>query len=248
MSKPRVAFFDFACCEGCQLEALNFGPEFLNLIELIDIVNFREAISDDRWDFDIAFIEGSCTRNSDIPRLQKIRDQAKVVIALGACSSIAGVNAIKNLQPLDEVKSYVYGDKKDWIDTAEARPIDQVIKVDGHIPGCPIDRKDFIRTVQALLLGKKIPDHEYPVCLECRLKENECLLTLGKPCMGPITKGGCDAIEPTYGQPCNGCRGLVDDPNIVSCQEMLKKHNLSVDDVKNYFTIFNSYRKEGKNA
>jgi len=47
MSKPRVAFFDFACCEGCQLEALNFGLEFLNLIEHIDIVNFREAISDD---------------------------------------------------------------------------------------------------------------------------------------------------------------------------------------------------------
>ena len=31
--KPKVAFFDFAGCEGCQLEALNLTPE-----ELLDLV------------------------------------------------------------------------------------------------------------------------------------------------------------------------------------------------------------------
>ena len=30
MSKPRVAIFDFACCEGCQLQILNLENELLD--------------------------------------------------------------------------------------------------------------------------------------------------------------------------------------------------------------------------
>jgi len=45
MSKPRVAFFDFASCEGCQLEVINFETEFLDILGHIDIVQFREAMT-----------------------------------------------------------------------------------------------------------------------------------------------------------------------------------------------------------
>ncbi len=32
--KVRVAFFDFACCEGCQVELTNLGdPIFVSLLE-----------------------------------------------------------------------------------------------------------------------------------------------------------------------------------------------------------------------
>jgi coenzyme F420-reducing hydrogenase gamma subunit len=44
--KPRVAFFDFTGCEGCQLEVLNFNLEIVDLIGAVDIVEFREASSD----------------------------------------------------------------------------------------------------------------------------------------------------------------------------------------------------------
>jgi sulfhydrogenase subunit delta len=46
MAKPKVAFFDFSCCEGCQLMVLNCEPELLDIAGAVDIVNFREAISD----------------------------------------------------------------------------------------------------------------------------------------------------------------------------------------------------------
>ncbi|HBT60430.1 MAG TPA: cytochrome B, partial [Elusimicrobia bacterium] len=43
MSKPKVAFFDFACCEGCQIEFTNYGdPVFLELLKHVDVVEFRE--------------------------------------------------------------------------------------------------------------------------------------------------------------------------------------------------------------
>ena len=44
--KPKVAFFDFASCEGCQLALLNCEDVFLDLLEQIELVEFREAISE----------------------------------------------------------------------------------------------------------------------------------------------------------------------------------------------------------
>ena len=75
--KPKVAFFDFSSCEGCQLEVINLdGPEVVDLLNAVDIVNFREAKTEREDDYDIAFVEGSITRESEIPRIQKIRKQA----------------------------------------------------------------------------------------------------------------------------------------------------------------------------
>ncbi|MCK5744549.1 MAG: NADH:ubiquinone oxidoreductase [Caldisericia bacterium] len=244
MSKPRIAFFDFASCEGCQLEAINFVDEFLALLGHVDIVQFREAITEAEWDIDVSFVEGSITREQDIPRLEEIRANSKVVIALGACACTGGVNAIKNTRPLEDVRRDVYGDKFEMFPTFATRPIDQVIKVDGYIYGCPIDRNDFLKNVQLILQGKKTLRHNDPVCVECKLKENECLLTLGKPCMGPITRGGCGAIDPTFGSSCTGCRGLVDDPNTNAAMDVLAKHGLTVEDIKSYMTIFNSFKPE----
>ena len=46
MGKPKVAFFDFACCEGCQIEITNYGDEaFLELLDHVEVVEFREAMS-----------------------------------------------------------------------------------------------------------------------------------------------------------------------------------------------------------
>jgi Ni,Fe-hydrogenase III small subunit len=99
MAKPRVAFFDFSSCEGCQLTVSNCEDELLALVSHIDIVNFREIMTERSEEYDIAFIEGSCTRESEVPRLQKIRETAKVVVALGAYA-IGGINCLKNFHDL----------------------------------------------------------------------------------------------------------------------------------------------------
>ena len=100
--KPRVAFFDFTGCEGCQLEVLNFNLEIVDLINAVDIVEFREASSDHSDEYDIAFIEGSQTTQKDVERIQQIREKAKILVALGACSCTGGVNALKNRFTMEE--------------------------------------------------------------------------------------------------------------------------------------------------
>jgi len=37
MSKPKIAIFDFACCEGCQLQFVNLEEELLDLLGVADV-------------------------------------------------------------------------------------------------------------------------------------------------------------------------------------------------------------------
>ncbi len=226
-ARPKVAFFEFTSCEGCQLTVIDSLQNHPELLDAVEIVQFREAMSERGEDYQVVFIEGSCSRPADEARLRDIRSKAAVVIALGACACLGGINAIRNRQDLSDVRAYVYGEHADWYDTYPARPIQDVIPVDGFIPGCPIDRDEFVRAVTHLLQGRmpQIPDH--PLCIECKLKENICVYQRGKTCLGPITRAGCDAICPTYGDGCEGCRGLIPSPNIAWLKTVLAEHGMS---------------------
>jgi sulfhydrogenase subunit delta len=237
-AKPRVAFFDFTSCEGCQLtviDALQYHPE---LLDVIDIVEFREASSDRSDVYDIAFIEGSCTRASDEMRLRTIRETADVVVALGACAHLGGINAIRNKQNLDEVRHYVYDGKAEWFETYAPRAISKVIEVDLVVPGCPISGAEFVRLVKGLLQGRMLEPPDYPLCIECKLKENVCVFHRGEICLGPITRAGCDAICPMYGAGCEGCRGMITNPNMEAFYDVLREHGLSPAEVEMKLSLF----------
>jgi len=248
MAKPKVAFFDFACCEGCQLTVVDSLQTHPDLLGAVEIVNFREASSRNEQDYLIAFIEGSITREQDEERLRRIREQAAVLVALGACAHTGGVNALKGLHQLENVRRWVYGDKAEWYDTYPARPISAVVEVDAIIPGCPIDREEFINVVRAVLVGKKPSIPDYPVCVECKLKGNVCLFDVGKTCMGPVTRAGCGAICPTYGDGCEGCRGPIPHPNENAMKEVLDEAGLTVEQIMGRFTMFNAYLQAEKEA
>jgi len=245
--KPKVAFFDFTSCEGCQLDVLNLtGEELLDLLNAVEIVNFREAISRRDEDYDIAFIEGSVTREAEIPRLQKIRAQAKIMVALGACACIGGVNALKNNLKMDEALKMVYGNDAKQFDTIPARPINAVVPVDFYIRGCPVQTGEVVKVIKALLLGRKPEIPNFPVCTECKMAGNICVYELGKTCLGPVTRAGCGAICISGGRHCWGCRGLVDEPNINSQKDILEKFGLSAERIIDKFKIYNTYTEVQK--
>ena len=247
-NKPKIAFFDFAGCEGCQLTVIDSLQTHVDLLEAVEIVQFREAMSEKGDNYQIAFVEGACTRPGDEARLQTIREQAQIVAALGACAHLGGVNTIRNRQDLDEVRHYVYGQGGKSFETYAARPIEAVIPIDAFVPGCPIDREEFVRVVKALLQGRQpfIPD--YPLCVECKLKENVCLYLRGKTCLGPITRAGCGAICPTYGDGCQGCRGLIPNPNGEWLKVVLAEHGLSEMEIEIEKGLFLTYQMESEVA
>jgi len=240
MNKPRVAIFDFSCCEGCQLQIVNLEEELLNLIGAVEMVEWREAMSEQSDEYDVAIIEGSITRAEDEERLKKIRRRAKVLIALGACATIGGINKIKNNFDLNEVTEYVYGDNaaNKIVQTIPTKAVDEVVKVDYKVHGCPIHREEFISILCSILIGKKPEIPEYPVCVECKAKGNPCLWDYGQVCLGPIIRAGCGARCPTAGFRCFGCRGYIDDPNINAAKDVIERYGLSIEMLKSKMTLF----------
>jgi sulfhydrogenase subunit delta len=223
-AKPTVAFFDFTGCEGCQLTVIDALQTHAELLDAVEIVNFREALSEKSDHYQIAFVEGSCTRKSDEARLLSIREQAGILVALGACAHIGGVNAIRKGMDMQEVRRLVYRDFAETFETADARPVEEIVEVDAVLPGCPIDREEFVRILKTLLQGRRPQPPSYPICMECKLKEVTCLFTLGKACLGPVTRAGCGAICPSFGMPCEGCRGLIPSPNLASLREVFGEY------------------------
>ncbi len=226
MAKVKCAWFDFASCEGCQIELTNYGEPFVELLEHVEPVEFREAMSETTTEpIDVAFIEGSFTREADRRRLEEIRERAAIVVAYGACAACGGVNAMKN--HTDDYTETVYGDdaKRPHLDSQKALPISAAIKVDYEIPGCPMDKAEFIRVVEQLVHGTtKVYVPSYPVCVECKRRETVCQYDIGGHCLGPIALAGCGAPCPADGIPCEACRGMVSNANEEAMELVLKEN------------------------
>ncbi len=238
--KPKIAVFSFTSCEGCQLQILNLEEELLQLLNHIDIVNFREAIDEKSQDYDIAFLEGSITTLSEIDEVKEIREKAKLIIAIGSCACLGGVNALKNHFPMQHCKEYVYEEKADLFETIPAKRIGDIIPVDYEIHGCPISKKEFVEVTKKLLLGIPLRQANYSVCTECKMSGTVCLFHKGDTCLGSVTRGGCEAICTSFGEPCHGCRGFLDHANLKSMAQILKEHGLSQQDIINQFSYFNA--------
>jgi len=248
MPKPRLAIFDFACCEGCQLQIVNLEEELLDLLSVVTPVEWREAMSDtegDREDFDIALVEGSITREEDAKRLREIRERSRILVALGACATIGGVNRLKNGFSTGEVKRIVYGRAADMphLDTAPVMALDEVVPVDLEVHRCPIDAAELTRILRSLIAGKIPTVPDYPVCVECKVGEYSCRFDYGEICLGPVTRAGCGARCPGNGFWCFGCRGLVDDPNVGAAREVMEKYGKTVEDLGEKMALFNTLKE-----
>ena len=246
--RVRVGFFDFTGCEGCQLAFLSMEREIPKLLDHVEIVNFREASSQREWDLDVAFIEGSITTPSCVERVNEVRRNSKLLVAFGSCAATGGVNAMRAGMDLDEVRAAVYGDKRYEFPSLPVMPVHAVVRVDAFVYGCPPEPGDMVAFLTQLLAGKMPRNPTYPVCLECKLRDNECLLVAGIPCLGVVTRAGCGAWCPSHGQFCYGCRGLSPDANLQALQEVLEECHLSQQEIRNRVSMFSSLlaKWEGK--
>lgn len=239
MKKPKAAFFDFTCCEGCQLQVANFGEALLDILNLIDVVTFREVMSEKSDDYDIAVIEGSITTPHDVNRIKKIRETAKIIIAYGSCAAIGGINGMKNKFDLNEIKKYVYKENAEYFETIETHPVHQIVKVDYFVHGCPVYPPEFVKVLKAALMGLPCQVPDYAVCVECKLNENECMYDKGITCLGPVTRGGCNSWCINNNNICYGCRGMVSNPADKGQMEILKQYNIPLDWVINKMDMYN---------
>jgi len=250
MKKLKVAFFDFACCEGCQLQIVNMGETLLDVLEVIDVVEFREVMSEKYANdlyLDIAVIEGSITDQHAVKRIKEIRERSKLLIAFGSCATIGGVNGMKNNFDLDEIGKYVYGSNHYFFPTEKTRAVHQVVKVDYFVNGCPVYIPEFIEVLKAALQGIPYIVADHAVCVECKMNENVCMYEKGAGCLGPVTRAGCNSWCINAGNICYGCRGIVSNPNEKMAMDVLSKFNIPLDLILNKMNMYNKCREIDNN-
>ncbi|MDP8262212.1 MAG: hypothetical protein P9M13_02790 [Candidatus Ancaeobacter aquaticus] len=243
MNKVKVAFFDFTCCEGCQLQVANMGEALLDVLDLIEVVNFREVMSERSDDYDVAIVEGSITTPHGVERIKKIRAQAKVVIAYGSCAAIGGINGMKNNFDLNDIREYVYQKDAKYFDTIPTHAVHQVVPVDYTVPGCPVYLPEFVEVLKAALAGIPYKVSDNAVCVECKLNENVCMYERGVTCLGPITRAGCNSWCINNGNICYGCRGMVSNPAENGAKDILEKYNIPMDWIENKMNMYNKPRE-----
>ncbi|NWF99047.1 MAG: cytochrome B [Nitrospirae bacterium] len=244
MKKPKIAFFDFACCEGCQLQVANMGEGVLDVLAAFDVVEWREVMSE-KWDkkYDVAIIEGSITDNHAVERITKIRKKANILIAYGSCATIGGVNGMKNNFELDDIRKYVYGESYKFFPTELTKAVHQVVKVDYFVNGCPVYIPEFVAILKAVLQGIPYYVPDYAVCVECKLNENICMYDKGVTCLGPVTRAGCNSWCINNGNICYGCRGMLSNPNEKSARDVLAKYNIPIELIINKMNMYNKCRE-----
>lgn len=205
--KLKVAILALTDCEGCLASIFNLGKRFLELFKKMELADFKlfEDLPEPSQ-YDIAIIEGCPVTKKDLARLKEARKKSKILVALGTCAYLGGIAKIKNYYNKEKIIKYVYKRPR-GIDNFKIRPLKDYVKVDLEIPGCPINGNEFFNLISELLKGKTPAIPKRPVCFECPLKNNGCLLNKGKICLGPLILAGCEAPCPQSGFFCDGCRG-----------------------------------------
>ncbi|MEM2264300.1 MAG: NADH:ubiquinone oxidoreductase [Nitrososphaerota archaeon] len=210
MEKLKIGFLSLTGCEGCEFVILQLYEKLLKINRRIEIVSFRLISSKKYQDsFDIFFIDGSITTKEEENIIKEIRNKSKILIALGSCATDGGVNIIRNIMKNPDSVKLVY--RSDFFEeiTKETKPIDSIVKVDYKLSGCPISIEELEHFIKSFIKGE-VPKEKiinYAVCNDCIAKGIECVTKNGIFCAGPLTKGGCGAICPSFKVPCFGCRG-----------------------------------------
>jgi sulfhydrogenase subunit delta len=214
-TRPRLAVFKFASCDGCQLQLLNLDEVFLELAERFHVSHFLEASSRvEEGPYDVGLVEGSVTTAADVERLRRIRDQVRSLVTIGACATAGGLQALRNVADADAWKARVYP-HPEWIDAlATSTPISAHVRVDHEIHGCPVSPQQVLRVLTRALLGATPDLPGGSVCMECKRRGTVCVVVArGIPCMGPVTRAGCGALCPSLGRDCYACFGPSDAAN-----------------------------------
>ncbi len=241
-AKPKVAVWKFASCDGCQLSLLDCEDELLSVVGEIEIAYFLEATRNViKGPYDISLVEGSITTEHDVQRIRKIRQQSKLLVAIGACATAGGIQALRNFADVDDYIRTVYA-RPDYISTLRtSTPIQEHVAVDFELRGCPINKWQLLEVINALLNGRvpNVPQHSQ--CMECKKKGTVCLMVAkGIPCLGPATQAGCGNVCPSTDRGCYGCFGPANPSNGISLGKQLEKLGMSKREVRDFFRSYNA--------
>lgn len=241
-SRPRLAVFKLASCDGCQLSLLDCEDELLAVADRVEIAHFAEASSRVRGGpFDLTLVEGSITTPRDASRIRRIRAESRALVTLGACATAGGIQALRNFRDHAEMMRQVYA-RPDFVESlATSTPVSAHVPVDFELRGCPVDKRQLLEVVSAYVNGRRPVLPAHAACIECKSRGNVCVAVVrGEPCLGPVTHAGCGALCPSFDRGCFGCFGPSNAPNAAALGRELRERGASDERVRRLFSTFHA--------
>jgi len=258
----RLAQEWLTICGGCEVTILDLGEALLDVLSNIEIVHMP-VIMDHKFygstgelteieipSADVGVISGGIRNEEHRTIAQEMRKKCKVLVSMGSCACYGGIPALANSSTTGDLLNTVYKEsistESDGIPheqipslTDRVYALEEVVKVDVSLPGCPPTPEIFADAVTALLQGKPYEVGGRSVCDDCPfIREKKALTSLKRPlepiaftagaplntvrcileqgflCMGPVTKNGCGGSKGTPRcirayMPCRGCFGPI---------------------------------------
>jgi coenzyme F420-reducing hydrogenase gamma subunit len=242
-ARPKLAVFKFSSCDGCQLSLLNLEEHLLDLVGTVEIAYFLEARRRVLPPpYDIGLVEGSISTPEEENRIRQVRRDCKYLVAIGACATSGGIQALRNWADIGDYLSAVYASPQ-YIQSLEtATPIASHVFVDFELRGCPVNPDHLLELISAMLVGRRPNIPTYSLCIQCKRLGLPCVMVAhGQPCLGPVTQAGCGALCPACNRPCYGCFGPMEQPNMKALGNQFLELGLSPRDVKRRLRSFNGY-------
>jgi F420-non-reducing hydrogenase small subunit len=234
----NIAIETLASCDGCEVSILDLHEDITKLLDNADLVSAPVLmdIKEIPENIDIAIVTGSVRNKENQERLEKLRNNSKILIAYGTCACYGGITGMADLYTPEEVMSRSFTDNPS---TEPAELPNQVVpellsivhpaadftKIDGFIPGCP-PKEQLTHDTLIPLINDEAPNvPKKTVCADCqnqmehiefnkikRRIEGEpepgkCFLSQGYVCLGSVTLGRCGGLCTSAGVPCHGCGG-----------------------------------------
>jgi NAD-reducing hydrogenase small subunit len=165
LSKVRVATAWLDSCSGCHMSFLDLDAA---LIDLAGVLEFDSSPITDIKTFspvDVGIVEGSVGNEHDEEVVKNLRAKCKILVALGDCACFGGINGMRNLFDTEDILKRAYATEStvddgvmprspDLPKLIPERPLNQVVKVDCYIPGCPPSAPNIHYALKELLAGR----------------------------------------------------------------------------------------------
>jgi F420-non-reducing hydrogenase small subunit len=246
-------------CSGCEIAIVDLGERLLDVLSLVDFVHMP-VIMDHKYygqlgdrkhmsipEAEVGILSGGVRNEEHLEVAREMRAKCNTIIALGTCATHGGIPALANSYPNAVLLNRCFS--TETTDPVEALPddgvphildgtraLDEVIKVDVYLPGCPPHPDQVFGALTALLEGRPLEDGVKSVCNDCPairegkgqlkqlrrflqpphygapdepLDKMRCLLEQGLLCMGSVTRAGCggDKVTPRCIAARVPCRG-----------------------------------------
>jgi NAD-reducing hydrogenase small subunit len=172
MAKVKVATDWLDICSGCHMAILDIDERIVELLKYIEITSspITDLKHPPKEGVTVGILSGAVSNTHQLEVAKEMRERCQILIGLGDCAVFGGICTMRNFFDKEEVLRTGYietasTDENGFVPSSpelaklfdRVMALNEAVKVDVHIPGCP-PPADAIWFALTELLAGRIPE------------------------------------------------------------------------------------------